>query len=336
MTVRRFFNFSIVYLAIAIALAGFVHPRGLAFVNDTFEVAQIFTGRYLLYLQGFAAFVLVMKLANRGDWTRARIVDLIMSAIAMIIFGFSFSLIKSCFPFIIGFWADPPFAVIDRVMHFGVDPWVMTHAILPRVNPDWLTLIYFKMWSFPAVFAPFLLVLFDRDPARIARFLKLHIFVWVGLGNLMALAFLSVGPIYYDRLEGGTAFADLISVLETSGVGSGQMGFLQDWLWKSYLANGQELGSGISAFPSVHVAVATLTTVYLYERSKPLCALAGAYLAVILFLSVYTGFHYAIDGYIAILAVVLAWHLQRRWTPAATRNNTKSLEKPQNIDPIGS
>ena len=62
-------------------------------------------------------------------------------------------------------------------------------------------------------------------------------------------------------------------------------------------------GGGISAFPSMHAAMATLWAGYLVERSRWLAPIGLGFLAVILYLSVYTGWHYAVDG-IASIAVV--------------------------------
>ena len=61
----------------------------------------------------------------------------------------------------------------------------------------------------------------------------------------------------------------------------------------------------MSAFPSMHVAVATVTALYLAERSRLLGLIGAAFWAVVMFLSVYTGYHYALDG-IAATGMVLA------------------------------
>lgn len=66
-----------------------------------------------------------------------------------------------------------------------------------------------------------------------------------------------------------------------------------------------ELGLGISAFPSMHVAIAALTALYLTERSRWLAPVGVVFLGVIFFMSVYTGYHYALDGYFSIAAVLL-------------------------------
>ena len=84
-------------------------------------------------------------------------------------------------------------------------------------------------------------------------------------------------------------------------------------LWNVYVDHGQAFGSGISAFPSVHVAMAVVTSLYLAERSRWLAPVGIAFVAIILFMSVYSGFHYAIDGYASILVVATAYGLERHY-----------------------
>jgi PAP2 superfamily len=93
-------------------------------------------------------------------------------------------------------------------------------------------------------------------------------------------------------------------MLETSGIAAGSLGEIQDTLW-ALLAEGEgRISWAISAFPSVHVGVATMIGIYLAERSRFLMPLGVAFIAMVLFLSVYTGFHYALDGYFSIAAVI--------------------------------
>ncbi len=100
------------------------------------------------------------------------------------------------------------------------------------------------------------------------------------------------------------------------------IGDIQSYLWTSYEARALLFGSGISAFPSVHLGIATLTALYLFERQRYLLLPGIAFVAVILFLSVYSGYHYAIDGYFSIVAVIGLWlGLRRRAVAPGAQEN---------------
>lgn len=68
-------------------------------------------------------------------------------------------------------------------------------------------------------------------------------------------------------------------------------------------------GAGISAMPSLHVAIAFLTVQVAFSRSKrwSLRFAALAYFLVILVGSVHLGWHYLLDGLVSIAAMVPLW-----------------------------
>ncbi len=105
---------------------------------------------------------------------------------------------------------------------------------------------------------------------------------------------------------------DLASALESSGIAASALGRVQDNLWQFYSDGGQSVGSGISAFPSVHVGLAAVTLLYLWERSRILAPFGVLFATMIMFSSVYHGWHYAVDGYISIIAVTALWAVLRR------------------------
>lgn len=243
----------------------------------------------------------------------ARLSSAIVAVFTCSLFFLVFTMLKTSMPFVIPFWADPFFASLDRALHFGVDPWVWTQKLASLINPDIAHRIYVTFWLGPAMYLPVLLFLFDGDQARIRRFLWLYFFVWIGLGNLLALGFMSAGPVYYDRLLGGEIFAPLTEALAASGVTDSATGRAQAWLWDVYSAGRQEAGTGISAFPSVHIGMVTLLALYMWERSRWLVLPGVVLVSSFQFLSVFLGWHYAVDGYFSILAVIGVWWGLRRW-----------------------
>ncbi len=261
-------------------------------------------------------FALLFLLVEWRELVMRRLPRAIAAIFLSMLFFLLFTLLKTSMPHVLPFWADPLMADIDKALHFGTDPWVLTHRLRDWVDIEWAQNIYFRAWLVPAMFAPVLLVLFDGDEDRQRRFILIYFFVWIGLGNVLALAFLSVGPVYYDNLLGGERFAGLAVALNQAGAEGSGLAAMQARLWNAYANGLQEAGSGISAFPSVHIGIATMIALYLYERARWLAPFSVALVATYIFLSVYLGWHYAIDGYFSALAVFLLWWVLRK--PALT------------------
>ncbi len=256
-------------------------------------------------------FVVVLLLSPRRALT-VRLPKAVVAVFLSSAFFLTFTMVKTSFPQVWPFWADPLMATIDKALHFGTDPWEITHALGFPIAPDAANQLYFFAWLLPATYLPVLLFLFDEDEARIRRFLWLFFFGWAFLGNVVAIGLLSAGPVYYDALLGGDRFAALTAALESSGITGSSVGRTQARLWETYVNATKDPGSGISAFPSVHVAMVTVIALYLGERHRLLGLLGAALVGVFVYLSVWFGWHYAVDGYASILLVVAMWWFLRR------------------------
>ena len=82
----------------------------------------------------------------------------------------------------------------------------------------------------------------------------------------------------------------------------------QEMLWKSYESNKIGLGSGISAMPSMHLSTSILFTLVGWRSNRLLGVLFSIFAVVIMLGSVLLAWHYAIDGYVAILFTLLIWY----------------------------
>src|SRR5690606_16080164 len=80
-----------------------------------------------------------------------------------------------------------------------------------------------------------------------------------------------------------------------------------DYLLATYRGGPVTAGTGISAMPSMHLAIATLNALLFLRLSRVAGLVTLVYLATTLFGSVYLGWHYAVDGYVSIVAVILLW-----------------------------
>ncbi|SDW59338.1 phosphatase PAP2 family protein [Litoreibacter albidus] len=304
---RNFFYFSVIYTAFAIALVMVLRDDPVTLLTVALLKSVVLAKSLGGYLKLFGIALLLVLYLTRHTGLRNRLVPSLYAIWGCLIFAAGFSLFKTSIPFVVPFWADPLMANVDAALHGDIAPWQLAHGLSEFINPNVVTFLYFGLWTLPAVFLPLIIAITDGDHARHKRFLILYALCWVGLGNVLATAFSSVGPVYYDPLLGSTRFADLTVALISSGITDSTLGLVQQNLWLDYSEKSQAIGSGISAFPSVHVGISTVVALYLAERSKWLAPLGLAFLAVIGFISVYNGWHYAVDGYASVIVMVTAW-----------------------------
>lgn len=146
------------------------------------------------------------------------------------------------------------------------------------------------------------------------QFIFTFVIIWPLVGSLFAVLLSSAGPVYYGGVVGDTSiFGPLMDLLkhydnqfQDSAFGIFPLN-AQDMLWADYLKNDTNIGSGISAMPSMHVAVAAL----LYFSGRSISKYLGYGMLVFLILiqigSVHLGWHYALDGYVSILLTWGIW-----------------------------
>jgi PAP2 superfamily len=262
---------------------------------------------------------LVILLIPRGELAH-RLPRALIAVFLMTAFSFTFSLVKTAMPFLVPFWADPLMASIDEALHFGHAPWEVAHRMAGWIDAGLADVIYHQIWTPVAVYFPVFLILLDNDQARIRRYVLMHAFAWVVLGNVMALAFMSGGPVFHDRIVGGDAFAGIQLALTESGLAEGNAGQIQTFLWNAFVKTSQSVGTGISAFPSVHLAMSSLIALYLFDRWRGLLPVSVMIVATYLFLSIYLGWHYAFDGYVSVIAMTGFWaYLRKREARAGQR-----------------
>lgn len=141
------------------------------------------------------------------------------------------------------------------------------------------------------------------------RYLLSFMLVWFLGGFLLATGVSSAGPCFYARAGLGDRYAPLMEAL-ARGASEAPVWALatQDRLWEGF--TGARAGSsGISAFPSIHVATATLFVLAARRLGRAALAAALAYWAAILAGSVVLGWHYAVDGYAGTLLALAVWRV---------------------------
>jgi membrane-associated phospholipid phosphatase len=96
-------------------------------------------------------------------------------------------------------------------------------------------------------------------------------------------------------------------------------------LWEAKLHGTWLPFGGISAMPSIHLAMATLFALLAFSVRRWLGIVFIGYVLVIQIGSVILGWHYAVDGYAGILLALLIWYAVNRFTMS-------SNSKPEIID----
>lgn len=251
-------------------------------------------------------------LAFRRVFSAKRIAGLISGVFllgVLMFFQGSFTSIKNMLPALRGgFVDDRAQADLDAWLHFGVDPWIWLHSVLGR---DWIRNIieinYNAVWFVVCFGALFFVATSPRADGVRKRYLLLFVVVWIGCGNVLAGLFLSAGPAFYGDVVGDhERFGNLVAFLKQDEGGSAAA--FQSYLWELHESGRAGFGSGISAFPSIHVGLITLNALFLNSYSRRLGLVAFLYVAFIEVSSVYLGWHYAVDGYVSMIVVVSAYY----------------------------
>jgi hypothetical protein len=212
-----------------------------------------------------------------------------------------------------GFPLDMTLADVDAWLHFGMDPWrwlTFAQTDPVRIAVEWNYGTLFFTTSLGGLY----FVATSPLAASIrSRYLTCLMLVWILVGNVLAGLFMSAGPAFYGAVTGDQfRFAGLMEFLAHGASQPGSAAFYQAYLWALHTIGQTGFASGISAFPSVHVALATFNALFVWEYSRRLGIMAFAYAALIEASSVYLGWHYAIDGYAGALATVLIYVATRR------------------------
>jgi hypothetical protein len=303
---------------------------------------QLYAGEFALMIALFAAAVVLASVARTlgasrpgGSFIDAvrrdlaavavptnRLASFLAPALLGPLFFTSFGSFKRLIPYIAPFGWDERLMRWDRWLHGGVDPWTLLQPLFGAPGATAALSAVYNAWFF-VMFGTFIWQAATlKRPALRQRFLLGFALYWIIIGTALAMLLSSAGPCYYGRVTGlADPFQPLMAYLRQAAqqapVWSVQM---QDLLWQNYESHGTMLGSGISAMPSMHVAMATLLACFGWGVNRWAGAAYTLFAATIMVGSVHLGWHYAIDGYVAVIVGVALWWLTGR---ALRRNATE-------------
>lgn len=253
------------------------------------------------------------------------IVGFLLAVAPVPVFLTIFGSFKQMIPFIAPYSWDPIFLAWDRAVHGGRDAWELLQPVLgtPIVTSG-VNFVY-HLW----LFVLFLTLLWQcwtrRDPILRMQFLLSFQLGWIVIGTGLAIVFASGGPVYFGRLTGlADPYVPLMNYLyEVRELYPVWALDVQEMLWTSYETRSAEVGRGISAFPSMHVASSVLFALLGWRVNRKLGIAYSIFALCILLGSVHLGWHYAIDGYAAVVLMIAIWYGVgwglRRWAAAQAR-----------------
>jgi hypothetical protein len=217
-----------------------------------------------------------------------------------------FMALKLAIPALIPFWLDRPVAATEAGL-FGIEPYQLLDSlfgratiVVDRVYGFWLPVQLIVMFSL--IIAP---------PSRAkARALTACAAAWFLLGNVAATLLSSAGPIFYDRTFGGDRFGPLHQLLASRGADMALS--TSDAMWSAQVSGHYGLVAGISAAPSMHIAISFWILLVARSLAPKALPIAAAYFAFIWIGSVQLGWHYITDGLLGVAGMAALWWLAGR------------------------
>ena len=259
-----------------------------------------------------------------------QIMNLLVPLLLMPFFMSAFTSFKSMIPEIVPFYLDPAFMSADRLLHFGWHPFETTHALFGGQTASLVINTFYHVWFLVMWAALIWHLIHLAERAHRLQFLLSFILTWTLLGSLAALALSSAGPVYYGEVTGladpfGPLMSRLYDIDATARLAGATGGLpvleVQEMLWGFYTDQDTTYGSGISAMPSLHVAVTALIAMSAYRIHRLFGYVMWAFTAIMLVGSVHLAWHYAIDGYLAIAATAVIWRLTGRFAEREVARN---------------
>jgi hypothetical protein len=246
-------------------------------------------------------------------WLTHRLLQYIVIALLLPLFFWSFAAWKTHIP---PFTWDARLSGWDRALH-GTDPW----RLLPS-SPLLTVGLEGAYWSWRLLFLGLVAWQGWTGTAHEkGRFWLAFVLMWILLGTVVATLMASAGPCYYLLVAHSPRYGPLLGYLGQVDQAHGtELLELQHGLWAATTQGQIVFGAGVSAFPSLHVALPVLATCAAWNRFRPLAWTFAVLTGVILVASVHTGWHYAVDGYASLLLVPMIWWAARRLSTTIARS----------------
>jgi hypothetical protein len=245
----------------------------------------------------------IRRLIEAAAASKERILIAVIGSQVLAFGSAAFGSLKAGIPRATPFWLDHPLGAFEGRL-FGGDAWAAFHALF-----GWAVPLFDKLYAtFVGTHVLAVLALLAAGPSLLkSRALVSLALAWLVLGVAGAYALSSAGPIFFDRLYGGDQFAALTTMLSREAPIAT---FTADALWAMHQSGAPRFGNGISAMPSMHVAL-TLWLALILNRTR-FAPFGWAYYALIWVGSVLLGWHWFVDGLVGSAGMLALWAIAPR------------------------
>lgn len=227
--------------------------------------------------------------------------------LASILFMPGFSAMKSAIPLFNAFSWDQTFINLDLALH-GQDPWRLLQPVIGYPVVTSALSVAYHMWVLLIYGGTIYFALYVPDRSLRIRYFAANFAIWAINGVGLAIVFASVGPCFVGPLLGNPHYADQMAYLYKANDAFPVMVLdVQQQLLAWQTSGSHGLGRGITAMPSMHVALAFLFYLAVRQVSRALGRAFLVFLLIIMIGSVHLAYHYAVDSYLSLIVTSIIW-----------------------------
>lgn len=279
-----------------------------------------------------------LKLHYANPVYRERAMAAIPMLVVCIVLLPFFSKMKAAIPLFNQYTWDDTFIAWDRAIFFGHDAWEVLQPVLGFPIVTAVVAVLYHLWLLLLYPGCLFLIMVSMDETLRRQFFLSYVLSWTLIGGALATMFASVGPCFVGPMLGDTRFDAQMAYLNAANEQVPIMVVpVQKMLLEWFNTDASGLGRGITAMPSMHVAIAFLFWLTIRKISRNAGRFFFAFFVITWVGSVHTAYHYAVDGLVSVVAVAAIWWASRKiivwWdrrvlkrAQAALRTNTVPAE----------
>ncbi|WP_162925200.1 phosphatase PAP2 family protein [Aurantiacibacter odishensis] len=227
--------------------------------------------------------------------------------LAVALFMPTFSAMKSAIPLFNEFAWDSEFIAWDAAIH-GTDPWRLLQPVLGFPVATALLALAYHVWVLLIYPGSVYFAVYVRDDRLVLRYFTAFFLIWFLLGIALATWLASVGPVFLEPILGDPRFLEQTGYLVRANEVVPIMVLpVQEQLLAGYEAGLHGLGRGITAMPSMHVALAFLFWIAARQINQTFGRVMLGFMLIVLIGSVHLAYHYAVDGYVSVVLTLIVW-----------------------------